>query len=51
VGQGVIDWKSIFAHQAEAGVDYAFVEQEQYRRPVFECIKISADYMKKNLLK
>ena len=50
VGQGIIDWKSIFAHQAEAGVDYAFVEQEQYRRPVFECIKISADYMKKNLL-
>lgn len=51
VGKGVIDWKSIFAHQQEAGVDYVFVEQEQYRRPVFECIKISADYMKENLLK
>ena len=51
VGQGIIDWKSIFAHQAEAGVDYVFVEQEQYRKPVFDCIKISADYMKKNLLK
>ena len=51
VGQGVIDWKSIFAHKAAAGVDYVFVEQEQYRKPVFECIKISADYMKKNLLK
>ncbi len=51
VGQGVIDWKKIFTHQAEAGVDYVFVEQEQYRKPVFECIKISADYMKKNLLK
>jgi len=51
VGKGVIDWKSIFKHQTEAGVDYVFVEQEQYRRPVFECIKISAGYMKKNLLK
>jgi sugar phosphate isomerase/epimerase len=51
VGKGIINWKSIFTHQAQAGVDYVFVEQEQYRRPVFECIKISADYMKKNLLK
>ena len=51
VGQGIIDWKTIFKHQAEAGVDYVFVEQEQYRKPVFECIKISAGYMKKNLLK
>jgi len=50
VGKGVINWKSIFAHKDKAGVDYTFVEQEQYRRPVFECIKISADYMKKNLL-
>jgi sugar phosphate isomerase/epimerase len=51
VGKGVIDWKAIFKNQAQAGADYVFVEQEQYRRPVFECIKISADYMKKNLLK
>ncbi|MFT3932118.1 MAG: sugar phosphate isomerase/epimerase [Chitinophagaceae bacterium] len=51
VGKGVIDWKKIFTQQAAAGVDYVFVEQEQYRRPVFECIKISADYMKANLLK
>ncbi|MDE3247033.1 MAG: sugar phosphate isomerase/epimerase [Bacteroidota bacterium] len=51
VGNGVIDWKSIFKHQARAGVDYVFVEQEQYRHPVFDCIKTSAAYMKKNLLK
>jgi sugar phosphate isomerase/epimerase len=51
VGRGVIDWAAIFKHQKAAGVDYVFVEQEQYRRPVFECIQISADYMKKNLLK
>lgn len=51
VGQGVINWKEIFAQQKLAGLDYAMVEQEQYTRPVFECIKMSADYMKKNLLK
>jgi len=51
VGKGVIDWKPIFTHQKEAGVVYVFVEQEQYRRPVFDCIKTSADYMKSNLLK
>ena len=51
VGKGVIDWKTIFKDKTLAGLDYAFVEQEQYRRPVFDCIKISADYMKKNLLK
>lgn len=51
VGKGIIDWKTIFAAQKLAGLDYAFVEQEQYRSPVFECIKTSANYMKKNLLK
>jgi sugar phosphate isomerase/epimerase len=51
VGKGVIDWKKIFAAKDVAGLDYTFVEQEQYRQPVFDCIKISADYMKKNLLK
>jgi sugar phosphate isomerase/epimerase len=51
VGKGIIDWKAIFAAKKLAGLDYAFVEQEQYRSPVFECIKTSASYMKKNLLK
>lgn len=51
VGKGIIDWKTIFTSQKLAGLDYAFVEQEQYRRPVFDCIKTSANYMKKNLLK
>jgi sugar phosphate isomerase/epimerase len=50
VGKGIIDWKAIFAKQSLAGLEYAFVEQEQYRHPVFECIKTSADYMKANLL-
>ncbi len=50
VGKGIIDWKKIFAAKQLAGLDVAFVEQEQYRRPVFDCIKTSAVYMKKNLL-
>ncbi len=50
VGSGIINWKEIFKYQDLAGLDYAFVEQEQYRRPVFECIKTSADYIRKNLL-
>jgi len=51
VGKGTIDWKKLFESKELAGLDYAFVEQEQYRLPVFECIKTSADYMKGNLLK
>ena len=51
VGKGIIDWKPIFAAKAIAGLEYTFVEQEQYRHPVFDCIKTGADYMKKNLLK
>ena len=50
VGKGVINWKEIFAQQNLAGLEYAFVEQEQYRHPVFECIKTSADYIKSNLI-
>ncbi len=51
VGKGIIDWKTLFKSKKMAGLDYAFVEQEQYRNPVFEGIKFSADYMKTNLLK
>lgn len=51
VGEGIINWKEIFAAKKLAGLEYTFVEQEQYRKPVFDCIKTSADYMKKNLLK
>ena len=50
-GKGIIDWPSIFVDQKLAGLDYAYVEQEQYTRPVFDCIKISADYMKNKIFK
>jgi sugar phosphate isomerase/epimerase len=50
VGSGVINWKEIFAEKKLAGLEYAFVEQEQYTRPVFDCIRTSAVYMKEHLL-
>lgn len=50
VGNGIINWKEIFKQKKLAGLEYTFVEQEQYRKPVFECIRTSAAYMKRNLL-
>jgi sugar phosphate isomerase/epimerase len=46
VGQGRIDWKEIFAHVREAGVQHIFVEQDKCDMPPLEAIKISYDYLK-----
>lgn len=50
VGKGIINFKEAFDNKKLSGLKCAFVEQEAYRSPVFECIKTSADYMKKNFL-
>mgnify|MGYP006197230881 CR=1 FL=1 len=47
VGDGTIDFASIFKHKQHAGLKYAFVEQEAYTMPEEECIKKSIAYMKK----
>jgi sugar phosphate isomerase/epimerase len=47
VGDGTIDFTSIFAHKKTAGLRYAYVEQEAYTMPEEECIKKSIAYMKK----
>jgi sugar phosphate isomerase/epimerase len=47
VGDGTIDFTSIFKHKKHAGLKYAFVEQEAYTMPEEECIKKSIAYMKK----
>lgn len=47
VGDGTIDFTSIFAHRKLAGLKYAFVEQEAYTMPEEDCIKKSIAYMKK----
>lgn len=50
VGTGVVDFKKIFANASEAGVKYAFVEQDQITIDPFVSIKKSYDYVKSNLL-
>lgn len=47
VGQGRIDWKSIFAHAGQAGTQHIFVEQDRCDVPPLVAIKISSDYLKK----
>jgi sugar phosphate isomerase/epimerase len=46
VGQGRIDWPTIFAHVHEAGAKHIYVEQDQCNMPPLEAIKISFDYLK-----
>lgn len=48
IGDGTIDFKSIFAQRKLAGLKYGFMEQEAYTTPEEECIKRSIANMKKN---
>jgi sugar phosphate isomerase/epimerase len=50
VGSGIIDYKEIFKHKKESGMEYFFVEQDQVKMPVYESITKSLGYIKKNLL-
>lgn len=50
VGKGIIDFKKIYEQRTQAGLQYLYVEQEQYDKPVFECIKDSYDFIKKNIV-
>jgi sugar phosphate isomerase/epimerase len=44
VGQGSINWKNLFAHSAEAGIQHYFVENDE-PKSAFDDIKISYDYL------
>ena len=46
VGQGIIDYPSIFETAKEAGVKYYIVEQDHCERPPLESVKMSIDYLK-----
>lgn len=46
IGQGNLNWKAITAAAREAGVEWYNIEQDQTKRPVFESLKISIDYMR-----
>jgi len=45
-GQGRIDWKRIFAHAQQAGVEHIFVEQDRCDGSPFDAAKTSFDYLK-----
>lgn len=50
VGNGVIDFKSIFAKAKESGMRHFFVEQDECPGSPFESIAQSITYLKKNIL-
>lgn len=50
VGNGVIDFKKIFAQADKAGLKYFFVEQDQTPGDPFDSITKSVGYIKKNLM-
>jgi len=50
VGNGVIDFKSIFKYADKAGLQYFFVEQDQTPGDPFDSITKSITYIKQNLI-
>lgn len=46
IGEGTIDYKTIFAKKAEAGMKYFYLEQESFEMDPFASIAISYDYLK-----
>jgi sugar phosphate isomerase/epimerase len=46
MGQGNIDYHSIFEAARKAQIVHAFVEQEEFDMPQMEALKIDADYMR-----
>ena len=51
IGAGSIDFKPIFAQAKLSGLDYYFVEQENFSMDSNESIKKSNSYIRKNFLK
>jgi sugar phosphate isomerase/epimerase len=47
VGDGTIDFASVFAQRKLCGLKYGFMEQEAYTMPEEQCIKKSIAYLKK----
>jgi len=50
VGNGIIDFKTIFKHSKKAGLKYFFVEQDACPGSPFDSITQSISYIKKNLV-
>ena len=50
VGNGIIDFKKVFAERNKAGLKYFFVEQDKTPGSPFDSITKSFNYIKKNLV-
>ncbi|WP_121355667.1 sugar phosphate isomerase/epimerase family protein [Flavisolibacter nicotianae] len=50
VGTGIINYKEIFKHKKESGMEYFFIEQDQTKIPVYDSITKSFQYAKKSLV-
>ncbi len=50
IGNGIIDFREIFRHKKEAGLQYFFVEQDKCPGSPFDSIAQSFSYIKKNLV-
>jgi len=50
VGAGTINYKEIFKHKKESGMQYFFVEQDMVKIPVYESIAKSYNYVKNTIL-
>lgn len=47
VGDGIINWKEIFAATRKSGMEYFFVEQESYENTPQICVTKGLEYLKK----
>jgi sugar phosphate isomerase/epimerase len=46
LGRGSIDYRPIFEAAKKAGIEHAFVEQEEFDMPPMEALQLDADYMR-----
>lgn len=49
VGTGIIDYKELFKHKKESGMEYFYIEQDQTSIPVYESITKSLANFKKKI--
>lgn len=48
-GQGATDWSGVVEACLEAGVPYAFVEQEKWDRDPYDCMKEAMDWLQQQI--
>lgn len=50
VGTGIIDYKGLFKHKKESGMETFYIEQDQVKLPVYDSIAKSLQYVKASLV-